>query len=229
MPELADVLAGASGLRLRQGQVAVIAGSTGQYVHIDYAGGRILNAGKFDADTYATGDYVWFLLDDEAGALVLGKQTPSGSHDTAVPPGPSQLVVNAASFATYDQVAAAWTPSALVQSPTQLASWFYAAGAFASFAGWPLGAVEIEVTRTAGGPPEFTTHQNVTGSGTYLSGGDDYMAVPSTPAGVATWVSLPLDWGARLASGAIKGISVGGGTYSGTYSGTGRVRLSPLT
>ena len=226
MPELADVLAAMPGMQLRQGKVALLAGTRNQYVHIDYAGGRILNAGKFDGDTYAVGDYVWFLLDNESGALILGKQTPS-THDSVfagMPPTP--LTVTAASNATYDTMLGTWTASTLVQSPTQLASWFYTAGAFSTLATSPLSAAQVEVTRTGGGPLEFTTHRNATGAGVY-DGTGDWFGVPATPLGVATWVSLPLDWGRQLANGTIRGVSIGGGTFSGTYSGTGRIRLTP--
>lgn len=226
MPDLMDVLAPAGGARLKQGRVGAVVGVDSQYIHIDYAAGRILNAGKFDDATYVVGDYVWFLLDDEAGALILGKQTP-GVHEDASPTPPAPLTVNSASNATYDTAAAVWTASTLVQSPTKLASWFYTAGAFSSVAGWALGSVELEVIRSTGGPLEVTPHGNTTGSGTYLAV-DERHLWPSTPVGVATWVPLPLDWGARLATGVIKGFSIGGGTYSGTYAGTGRVRLTPI-
>lgn len=227
MAELGDILAPQGTARLAQGRVAVIAGTGGKYTHIDYAAGRVLNAGKFDGATYVVGDYVWFLLDDEAGALILGKQTP-GTHDTAGNTPPSALTVNAASSATYNTYDGTWSAGELNQSPTLLASWFYTAGAFATLTGVPLSAVEIEVTRAGGGPLELTTHQNATGSGPYV-GGTDRFGAPATPGGVATWVPLPLDWGASLSSGAIRGISIGGGLFSGTYSGTGRIRLTPTT
>lgn len=225
MADLADVISSPSGARLRQGQVAAVAGTGGKYLHIDYAAGRVLNAGKFDSDTYSVGDYVWFLLDNEAGALVLGKQTP-GTHDTSVITPPAAITVTAASYGTYDLVAGMWTASVLNQSPTTVGAWFYAAGAFSAMAGVPLGAVEVEVTRTTGGPVEFTTHQNMSGAGTFL-GTDDWFGAASPEVGVATWTPVPLDWGTQLASGAIKGIAIGGGLYTGTYSGTGRVRLTP--
>lgn len=226
MPELADALATLPGIKLRQGKVGAVAGTSSQYVHIDYAGGRVLNAGKFDGATYGVGDYVWFLLDDESGALILGKQTP-GTHAAAPTPSPATpITVTAASSATYDTTTGTWTAGTLVQSPTQLASWFYTAGAFSSLSGVPLGAVELEVTRSGGGPLELTTHRNSVGSGAY-DGTGAWFGAPVTPVGVATWVPLPLDWGLQLATSSIRGVSIGGGTFSGTYSGTGRIRLTP--
>lgn len=225
MAELIDVLQSPGGARLCQGQVAAVAGTGGKYIHIDYAAGRVLNAGRLDGATYAVGDYVWFLMDNEAGALIVGKQTP-GTHDTTIIPPPSPIIVNAASYGTFDESTGTWTASTLIQSPTKVAAWFYAGGAFSTMAGVSLGAVEVEVTRLTGGPLELTTHQNVTGTGSFLGTGD-WFGVAAPPAGVATWVSVPLDWGQQLAAGAIRGLAIGGGMYSGTYSGTGRVRLTP--
>lgn len=228
MPELSDVLTRGGSTRLIQGVAAAIVGTRSQYVHIDYAAGRVLNAGMLNGVTVVVGDLVWFLLDDEAGALVIGKQNVSGTHEAGGVAPPAAVTINAVSSATYDAYAVTWTAGTLVQSPTQYASWFYSAGSLSTLAGYSLAAVEVEVTRTSGGPLEFTTHSNVSGSGAY-TGGTDRFGAPATPVGVATWVPLPLDWGTELISGAIRGVSIGGGLFSGTYSGTGRIRLTPTT
>jgi len=225
MANLVDLLLPDTPLHLLQGQVFGTAGG-GTYVHITWGAGVIYNAGAFDGASFTVGDYVWFLLSDEAGALVLGKQTP-GPHDTSTPPPGTPLIVSATSYATYDQVAGTWTASTLVQSPTSFACWFYSTAAFSTVAGKPLSAFELEVTRTAGGPPEIGPHLNSAGSGAFVTDGDRWLR-DQPPVGVATWLPLPLDWGMRLATGNIKGLAIGGGDYSGTYSnGTGRVRLTP--
>lgn len=220
---LEDVLAGGPRLRLLFGQVNSVVGS---FVDIAYSGGVIQHAAKLDADTYSGGDYVAFLLSDEAGALILGKQTP-GTPPPILPAPGSAVIVNAASYATYDSAAAAWTSGTLVQGPHQWACWFYNPADFTSLAGVILASFEIEVTRTSGGPPEFATHRNSTGTGVLDLPGDTY-ARDQPAAGVATWIKLPIDWGTRLVSGTIKGIAVGGGMNSGAYSGTGRARITPV-
>lgn len=222
--ELADVIPSGSGLQLRQGVVDSVVGT--KYVHIHHAGGVLRNAGKLDADTYAAGDLVWFLLDNEAGALVLGKQA-AGVHGE-VPPGVgSPLIVDDNAYATYDTVTGIWTASTLVQSPTQYACWFYTTSAFAALEGAQLASFELEVTRTGGGPPEIGPHLNGSASGVLVTTGETWVR-DQLAQFAPTWLPLPIDWGMRLVSGAIKGLAVGGQTYSGMYSGTGRVRLTPV-
>lgn len=221
--DLADVIPREPGMSLHQGKVAVVGT---KFVHIDYAGGRVLNAGRFDGATYVVGDYVWFLMHNDAGALILGKQTP-GTHDEATPAPGAAVIVAADAFASYDTGTGTWTASVLQQAPTSVACWFYTPNAFAALVGVGLAAFEVEVTRLSGGPPEFGTHLNSVAAGPLLRGTDSYLK-DLPPVGVATWVPLPLDWGLRLVTGSIMGLTVGGGLYSGVYSGTGRTRMSPI-
>src|SRR4029079_1348631 len=173
MANLVDLLLPDTPLHLLQGQVFGTAGG-GTYVHITWGAGVIYNAGAFDGASFTVGDYVWFLLSDEAGALVLGKQTP-GTHDTSTPPAGTPLIVSATSYATYDQVAGTWTASTLVQSPTSFACWFYSTAAFSTVAGMPWSAFELELPRTAGGPPEIGPHLTSAGSGVFVTDGDRWV------------------------------------------------------
>ena len=222
MAALEDAPASGPSLRLRFGRVFTV---VAPYVNITYGDTMIQYASKLDADTYSAGDYVAFLISDESGVLVLGKQTPG--TPPSLPTALSPVVANATSYATYDSATGGWTASSLVQSPHQWACWFYTTSDFSTLLSSYLATVEIEVTRTSGGPPEFATHRNTSGSGVRDLTGDTY-ARGQPPAAVATWVKLPIDWGQQLISGTIKGVAIGGGMNSGIYAGTGRVRLTPL-
>ena len=224
MADLAEVLAPVPGVRLLQGVVQGIAGG-GKYIHITWGTGVIQNAGKLDGTTYAVDDLVWFLQSDEAGALVIGKQA-AGTHDDAMPTPPAALTFTPSSSNTYDQITGTWI-GGRTQSPDTWACWFWTAGVFSPLAGYPLASAEIEITLSSGGPIEFVAHLNVAGSGVLVTTGDRYL-YESTPVGVATWVPLPLDWGHQMATGEIKGIAIGGGFYSGTYTGLTRLRLTPI-
>jgi hypothetical protein len=222
MAELVDLLVQPAQLQLLFGKIAVV---HGVYHDITYAAGVIKSVAKLDADTYSVDDYVAFLL-GPSGGLILGKQT-LGTPLPILPTPGSAVIVDDNAYGTYDSITGAWAASTLVQSPTQYGAWFYTPSAFTSLSGAMLASFEVEVTRTGGGPPEFAAHTNLSGSGTLNLTGQTY-ASEQPPLSSATWIRLPLDWGHQLISGTIKGIAVGGGMNSGTYSGTGRVRFQPV-
>lgn len=223
MPDLADVLVQPPPLRLYKGRVYRAANG---YYEITYSGGVVQYVSALDGATFAADDYVIFALSDEIGALILGKQTigtPPVVPTTIVAP----ITVSAAGSATYDSVTGTWTSGVSVQSPTSYACWFYTPGVFTAVAGAPLATFEIELTRTSGGPPEFRAHQNSVAVGDLTLIGDLHGGPLPSP-GVPTWITLPIDWGLQLTSGTIKGIAVGGGLFTGSYGGTGRLRITPV-
>lgn len=225
MANLVDVLAPAgSPLRLHKGKITA---SVGGWFDISYGGGVVKYASQLDGTTYSVNDWVIFTLGGDVGPLILGKQTMG--TPPAIPSPPSgALTVNATGSASYDSAAGTWTASTITQGPTSYGLWFYnTPAAFTSVATAALASFEIEVTRTAGGPPEFRAHGNASGAGDLVLVGDLFGSV-LPPLSVATWVSLPIDWGQQLAVGTIKGIAIGGGLFTGSYSGTGRVRLTPV-
>lgn len=225
MANLEDVLAQAPPLRWLIGKVAFVTGDTFTMI---YNNGFVLNVGCSDQYIPVPDDIVHVLAWEPNGMLAICSNNAPLTPPTPMVPVGTPVTVSANSYGTYDLSAAAWTASTLVQSPTQVACWFYTPSAFSSLAASTLATFEIEVTRTSGGPPEFVTHTNLAGSGVLGLPGQKYAKV-TPPLTVATWVPLPLEWGQQLIAGTIKGIGVGGGLYSGTYSnGTGRVRLTPL-
>lgn len=225
MPDLVDVLASAANpLGLYKGQVAaVIAG----LFDISYGGGVVKYASKLDGGSYSVGDWVIFTLGGNVGPLILGKQT-MGTPQSIPAPVTGPLIVNATGSASYDSTTGTWTAATITQSPTSYGLWFYnTPTAFTTVATAALASFEIEVTRTSGGPPEFRAHGNASGTGDLVLLGDLFGTTPP-PVGVATWQALPIDWGQQLALGTIQGVAIGGGLFTGSYSGTGRVRLTPV-
>lgn len=224
MPDLVRTLAEAPAVKWLIGRVSVLTGDT---FTLAYSGGEIPNVGCSDQYIPIVGDVVHVLSWSPNGMLAIcSNNAPLVPRVPSVPVG-TPITVSANAYGTYDLDTAAWTASTLVQSPHQVACWFYTPSAFASLATSILATFEIEVTRTSGGPPEFVTHGNTTGAGALILPGQKY-AREQPPATVATWVKLPLEWGQQLIGGTIKGIGIGGGLYTGAYSGTGRVRLTPL-
>lgn len=225
MPNLEDVLAQAPTVRWLIGKVGLLTGDTFTMI---YNGGFVLNVGCSDQYIPAVGDIVHVLAWEPNGMLaVCSNNTPLTPPTPTVPVG-TPITVSANAYGTYNLATLTWTASTLVQSPTQVACWFYTPSDFASLASSTLAKFEIEVTRTSGGPPEFVTHTNTAGSGALGLPGQKYAKV-NPPAAVATFIPLPLEWGQQLIAGTIKGIGIGGGLYSGAYSNaTGRARLTPL-
>lgn len=226
MADLVDLLAPRPALRLLHGQVDVVVAG---YHDIAYNGGIIQSVGKLDADTYVAGDWVVFLIDDHVGALILGKQTP-GTPPAVPDPGGAPILVDADDYATLDSASGLWTAATVAQAPTLYGCWFYDPADLAPMAGLALASFEVQVVRSAGGPPEFFDHRNLTAVGALDLVGDTY-ASEQPPLGEATWISLPLDWGHQLVTGAVRGIGVGGGMNTGTYTGgspNGQLRLTPL-
>jgi hypothetical protein len=195
-------------------------------VILEYRGGLITNVGYVDQYIPVVGDVVHAISQQGQGVLIVGSNNVAPQPVSQLPL-PTVLTVNATQWASY--AASAWSSGVLVQSPSSWACWFYPVGAFASLSGRLLASFEFEVVLAAGGPPEFVAHATPAPAGT-LTLRDTFRHAPIQPAvGVATWVPLPLDWGAAMVSGEMAGVAIGGGIYSGTYSGTsGRVRITTL-
>lgn len=225
--ELADVLASTPQLRWFIGRVTSVDGPT---LTMRYLGGDVPKVGYLDQVTPVVGDVVHGLMWDPNGFLVLGtnnKQTAgSRQPDTGV-----QMIVSPTSAATYGPTPGVWVPGVLLQGPEQWASWFYGGPGIdvTRMSGQSLGRFEIEVFRMSGGPPEFFAHTNAgPGGGNPPQVTEARFATSMPPLGVAAWVPLPVNWGERFVAGTINGFGIGGGTYSGVYGGTGRLRFSPL-
>ena len=114
----------------------------------------------------------------------------------------------------------------LEQAPGKTACLFYSGG-FTSLAGKALQSVEVELI-VSGGPPDFIGHQNDTPAGALTTTGIPYRSTASA-LGTAAWVPLPIGIGQALVSGAIRGIGIVSNGQTGTYTGSGSVRLTPLS
>jgi hypothetical protein len=221
---LADIYA--PQLRWLSGRIDAITGDT---VTLAVGGGYIPNVGCSDQYTPVVGDVVHALSWEPNGILVLcsSNQPGAGPVSPLTPGAPSTITPT--SFSVYDTATGSWAPGTTV-GPTRTGAWFYSPGAFSALADIPMASVEIAITRTAGGPPELVALTNTSALGppaavTYTA---SRYGLANTPIGVSTWLPLPLEWGQGLASGEIGAIGVGGALYSGTYTGTGQIRMTPL-
>jgi hypothetical protein len=228
MADLLEQLALLQGPRLTwiQGIVTVATGPNA--VSFSYAGGTIVKAAVLDQYIPVVGDSIHALSFEGQGVLVLGSTNlPGGTLPSVLEQVP--IIVNAISTATYGPLPGIWTPGVLQQARDQVACWFYSSTAWSALVGRSLQLVEIEVTRTSGGPPLFVQHLNSTAVGVLSVVSGAPWAPTSPPAGVPTWIKLPIGWGMNLVSGTTKGIGIVSNGQSGVYSGTGRVRLTPLS
>lgn len=202
---------------------------TGDTVTLFAEGGYIPNVGCLDQYVPVAGDSVHALSFEGNGVLVIGSNNKPGTEPSSpVTPG-AALTVTPSSSSVYDATAGVWA-AGTGAGPTLTKVWFYTGGAFSTMAGRPIGAVEIEITRTSGGPPEMVALTNTSAAGvpTPITYTASRYGIGSSPVGVPTWLPLPLEWGMGLADGTIKSIGVGGALYAGVYAGTGRVRITPL-
>lgn len=226
MSDLAEVLHPSVPVRWLIGRVYAVTGDT---FTMTYNGGQVPSVGYVDQVVPQVGDVVHVLASDDNGMLCIGtNNTPLVPRVPPVAVG-TPLIVNATSSSTYFATTGTWT-AGVVQDDARTGCWFYSAGAFAGMLTSTLAKVEIEVTRTSGGPPEFVEHTNTAAVGALVLVADmgTRYVTPAPPVGAATWVALPLEWGRNLVTGTAKGIGIGGGQWVGAYSGTGRIRLTPL-
>lgn len=224
---LENVLAQPEPMRWLIGRVAGITGNT---FTLTWRGGDVPGVGHLDSYTPVVGDVVHVLSWPDNGMIAIGSQNAAALDrwPAEIPTG-NPIVVDPTQLATYTPSTGVWTPGVIVQSPDSVGCWFYNSSAFSAFNLATLGEVAIEINPTDGGPPEFCEITNPLPAGvlTLVDGGGARYSRAQSSIGVATWVTLPLDWGLDLASGAATGIGIGGGLYDGTYSGTGRIRLTP--
>jgi hypothetical protein len=220
MSKLDAMLAGlaAPGLHWLTGKVyAVNPDST---VTLQYRGGFIYNVGTLDQYTPAEGDVVHALSQEGTGTLILG------SNNTPLTPPPENtpgtpVILNPVLGRTYNEVTQEWTSVVGIQGGDLIGAWTYDASSLRTTL---LERVEIELFMVSGGPPEFATHANSTLSGP-LTVSDYIWRVGAW----TDWYPLPISWGDQLIAGGISGFAVVSSGQSGTYSGTGRVRLTPLS
>lgn len=224
MADMLDLLAELNRPRLIWLSATVTAVDASGNMTLSYSGGTIFKASHLASYVPAVGDRVEVLSFEPMGVLVLGKNTapptapPSFLHQAPV-------LVSPVSRATYGPGLADWTQGVLEQGPGKVACLFYSGG-FAALAGKALQSVEVELVINSGGPPDFVGHQNDQPIGALVTAGAPYrsMVVP----GSSFWMSLPITIGNSLVSGAIRGIGIVSNGQVGSYSGTGRVRLTPL-
>lgn len=201
----------------------------GDYVSLSYRGGQIDNAAYLSSYTPVANDIVHALSLSGMGILVLGASNGTGA---AVDPLPTEIeaLVSADGASTWHRSGelTAWETGVLVSTgPDDLGVWLYDTGLFTAAGVDMLTKFEIEVNMTGGGPAEFFLHNQAGASGDLEVVSSDPFVTSWTPLGVLTWVELPVGWGEDLISGAARGIGVGGGLFSATWSpGGGRLRFT---
>ncbi len=200
---------------------AVNADST---VTLEYNGGFIHNVGTLDHYTPAEGDIVHALAKEGQGIIILGSNNTPVTPAPVFPPG-TPVIVNPVLTRTYTRATDSWTAGVGVQAPGVVGAWTYNQLALPNVM---LEKVEIEIVMVSGGPPEFVAHSNSTLAGP-LEVSDYVWRVAKPVYNVASWVPLPISWGDDLINGSISGFGLSSSGQSGTYSGTGRVRLTPLS
>lgn len=226
MPDMSDLLAELGRPRVLWLSATVLAVDSGGLLTLDYKGGTISKAARLASYTPVTvGDRVEVLSYEPMGVLVLGKNSASGAAPPAFIP-QTPVVITPTTVATYGPGATEWTPGVLQQAPGKVACLFYSGG-LGSLAGVFLQKVEIELIINSGGPPDFIGHQNDTPAGALTTTGLPYRSTTYAP-GTAVWLPLSLGMGQALVSGVIRGIGIASSGQVGSYSGSGRVRLTPL-
>lgn len=225
MPDLGDLLADLGRPRLNWISAVVSAVDGAGYITLDYKGGTIHKASHLASYVPVVGDRVEALSQEPMGVLILGKNTaPVDAPPAFLPQTP--LIVLPSNRATNGPGITDWTPGVLEQGPGKVACLFYSGG-FGSLAGVFLQKVEVELIVGSGGPPDFIGHQNDDPVGALTTTGLPFRSSTST-AGTSVWFPLSIGLGQALVSGAIRGIGIASSGQTGTYSGTGRVRLTPL-
>jgi hypothetical protein len=192
---------------------------------LSYSGGFIYNVSSMDHYVPVVGDVVHALSFEPQGVLILGANSNTTGVDPVEPVAQTPTVITPVSTATYTYATETWTPGFLQQGPGLLAGWRYLFTAFVPLYRTIFQQVEVEITRVSGGPPELV---RFLGAVPEIPPGPPWQA-PLTDAGVPTWVSVPLGWGQELLTGDVDGIGIISSGQDGVYSGTGRVRLTPLS
>jgi hypothetical protein len=224
MTLLENYLTGIGGPSLKWIKARVYSVNPDGSVILEYLGGFIPGVGTLDHYTPVEGDVVHALSLQGQGTLVLGSSsTPLAAPAPLVPQTP--IILNPLYSATYDIASQTWQPGVINQGPGLVGAWGYNAVALRTVM---VEKVEIEINLLDGGPPEFINHRSASASGV-LAESEFIWRVPRPAAGVLSWVSLPIGWGLDLINGTINGFGLHSSGQSGTYSGTGRVRVTPLS
>jgi hypothetical protein len=222
MPNMLDLLAELNRPRVIWLSATVTAVDAAGLMTLSYLGGTISKASHLDSYAPVVGDRVEVLSYEPMGVLVLGKNSaPTTAPAAPVPQTP--VIITPSNRATYGPGLTEWVPGVLEQGPDKVACLFYSGG-LTSLVGVKLQQVEIELTINSGGPPDFIGHQNDQPTGALVTSG-----VPFRSEGTTNWLTLPIGIGQALVSGAIRGIGIVSNGQVGSYSGTGRVRLTPLS
>ena len=225
MSDLAQVLAATPGPTWITGVVDSVGGGS---LTLQFGGGLVSNCGYLDSYSPVVGDVVHALSWSKQGVLVIGSDNKTAAR-TTLPEPPTGVTVNASTWATYQVDTGAWVSGVVQQAPSKCGTWFYATGAFNALADAMLAKVEMSCIAVSGGPPELAPVANPSAVGPLSLYSTVRYAHPGGQPSVTTWIPLPLDWGYALIAGQIRGVAVGGGLYTGAYSGAGNsIRLTTL-
>jgi hypothetical protein len=223
--DLAQALVTEAPVKWLIGRVAAVTGST---VTVTYRGGSVADVGVLDQYIPTVGDVVHILASDLNGMLAIGSNNQSGIPPVVPTAGPP-VAVTATSVATYRTDLDAWSAGVLREGPTEVGCWFYPSVALAAaVASLPMAGLTIRVTAPDATPLEFVLHDMTSGAGALvlIPGASWRVAVP---VGVTTDVRLPLEWASLLALGVASGVGIGGGDYTGTFTGSsGLLTFTPL-
>lgn len=223
--QLGDVIGQVPGIRMVKGTVLRLTGDT---FTMSFLGGEVPNVSHLDQYTPVVGDIVQVLVVPRGGWLAIGSTNGTGAPGGSTQFPPMSSILTADGQSTYI-VGGTWLVGALSQAPDRCGCWFYDASKFTVYAGAALATLEIEITRSSGGPVEMQLHGNASGSGELvLAAPGPYVAPDTPPVGTPTWVRLPVGWGELLASGQARGVGIGLGQHSGVYAGTGRLRFTTI-
>lgn len=245
MPDLATVLAGLfGGSNMTVFQATVDAVGEG-VVTIHANGGTFedvpyMQAGFYPALGPGVGDPCYVLGREGWGMLCLGK--PAAGPERSA--GDAQTVLwTPYTRATYSQTAFTWnvpgTATLPIEPGNRMAVYFLRLSDLAWPSGGALATASFYLeagpfdTTGAGGVDnayvELGLVSNASPTGV-LSRLADATAMVRLNANMVNsqYISIPLDWGTKLLSGAAKGIYVSADSYPGTAGGAGTVRLTTL-
>jgi len=222
--DLALALASEPPLRWIIGRVTALTGDT---FTMTYRGGSVEGVGTLDHYTPRVGDVVHILASDNNGMVAIGSNNQTSTP--AAPPVPKAAkTATATATSTYLAATGTWSTGVVREAPDQVGCWFYpsfvASGAFDVL---PLARFTIQIVAQSAAPLEFILHSLTGAAGQPVALSRYRVAAP--PLSMGTNVQLPLEWGAMLVGGQALGIGIGGGDFTGDFTGsTGLLTFTPL-
>lgn len=226
MADLAAALAMTPAPRWVVGTVASLQADT---VTLTVDGGTVTGVGYLDQYAPVVGDVVHALAGPR-GLLVLGSNNTPPAGPPVLPTPDLPVTVGANATSTYQRSTGGWAAGALLQAPDVVATFLYPVmSTIATLTGIRLARLTMALTRVGGGPPELALHSLASLAGVLPPPTDPLYGVDQPVTGTTGTINLPLEWGYRLISGAARGITIGGGLYTGDWSGSsGLLTFYPL-